>query len=236
MQCRGFSCNEEPEELIRYAALIHNSVKTATSTEQWETSCLVVDAFGTTSWLFPHSKHRHGLPICVVTTMHGYWLCLRLANYWRNRVGVVDKADWRSMHICENLFKRCDHGTKNGVGFKLDTYIVKVHLWLGRAPTSRVLRLLRTIWGIIELFPRTRDLQPGLARWTDITLLHTRFSKHYHGPVDMNESGTVLATAEEKRSHSASPWCNQESGRSFWASTILYHGRTLSCCSGHWFE
>jgi hypothetical protein len=41
----------------------------------------------------PHSKHRHGLPICVVTTMNGYWLCLRLANYWRNshhnRVGVV---------------------------------------------------------------------------------------------------------------------------------------------------
>jgi hypothetical protein len=24
----------------------------ATSTEQWETSCLVNDAFGTTSWLF----------------------------------------------------------------------------------------------------------------------------------------------------------------------------------------
>jgi hypothetical protein len=44
--------NEEPEELIRYAALIHNSVLTATSTEQWETSCLVNDAFGTTSWLF----------------------------------------------------------------------------------------------------------------------------------------------------------------------------------------
>jgi hypothetical protein len=44
--------NEEPEELIRYAALIHNSVMTATSTEQWETSCLVNDAFGTTSWLF----------------------------------------------------------------------------------------------------------------------------------------------------------------------------------------
>jgi hypothetical protein len=36
--------NEEPEELIRYAALIHNSVMTATSTEQWETSCLVNDA------------------------------------------------------------------------------------------------------------------------------------------------------------------------------------------------
>jgi hypothetical protein len=44
--------NEEPEELIRYAALIHNSVMTATSTEQWETSCLVHDAIGTTSWLF----------------------------------------------------------------------------------------------------------------------------------------------------------------------------------------
>jgi hypothetical protein len=42
--------NEEPEELIRYAAPIHNSVMT--STEQWETSCLVNDAFGTTSWLF----------------------------------------------------------------------------------------------------------------------------------------------------------------------------------------
>jgi hypothetical protein len=27
-----------------------------------------------------HSKHRHGLPFCLVTTMHGYWLCLRLAN------------------------------------------------------------------------------------------------------------------------------------------------------------
>jgi hypothetical protein len=35
-------CNEEPGELIRYAALIHNSVMTATSTEQWET----------TSWFF----------------------------------------------------------------------------------------------------------------------------------------------------------------------------------------
>jgi hypothetical protein len=34
--------NEEPEELIRYE----------TSTEQWETSCIVNDAFGTTSWLF----------------------------------------------------------------------------------------------------------------------------------------------------------------------------------------
>jgi peroxiredoxin len=44
--------NEEPEELIRYAALIHNSVMTATSTEQWETSCLVNDAFVTTTWLF----------------------------------------------------------------------------------------------------------------------------------------------------------------------------------------
>jgi hypothetical protein len=43
--------NKEPEELIRYAALIHNSVMTATSTEQWATSCLVNDAFGTTSWL-----------------------------------------------------------------------------------------------------------------------------------------------------------------------------------------
>jgi hypothetical protein len=33
----GSNCvlNEEPEELIRYAALIHNSVMTATSTEQW---------------------------------------------------------------------------------------------------------------------------------------------------------------------------------------------------------
>jgi hypothetical protein len=40
--------NEEPEELIRYAALIHNSVMTATSTEQ----CLVNDTIGTTSWLF----------------------------------------------------------------------------------------------------------------------------------------------------------------------------------------
>jgi hypothetical protein len=46
------SNNEEPEELIRYAALMHKSVTTATSTEQWETSCLVNDAFGTTSWLF----------------------------------------------------------------------------------------------------------------------------------------------------------------------------------------
>jgi hypothetical protein len=40
------------EELIRYAALIHNSVITATTTEQCETSCLVNDAFGTTSWFF----------------------------------------------------------------------------------------------------------------------------------------------------------------------------------------
>jgi hypothetical protein len=31
---------------------MHNYVMTATSTEQWETSCLVNDAFGTTSWLF----------------------------------------------------------------------------------------------------------------------------------------------------------------------------------------
>jgi hypothetical protein len=31
---------------------IHNPVMTATSTEQWDTSCLVYDAFGTTSWLF----------------------------------------------------------------------------------------------------------------------------------------------------------------------------------------
>jgi hypothetical protein len=46
------SLNEESEELIRYAALMHNSVMTATSTEQWETSCLVNDAFGTTLWLF----------------------------------------------------------------------------------------------------------------------------------------------------------------------------------------
>jgi hypothetical protein len=29
---QGRPCNEEPEELIRYAALIHNSVMTATST------------------------------------------------------------------------------------------------------------------------------------------------------------------------------------------------------------
>jgi hypothetical protein len=35
--------NEEPEELIRYAAL---------TTEHWETSCLVNDAFGTTLCLF----------------------------------------------------------------------------------------------------------------------------------------------------------------------------------------
>jgi hypothetical protein len=39
--------NEEPVKLIRYAALIHNSVITATSTEQWETVCIVNDAFGT---------------------------------------------------------------------------------------------------------------------------------------------------------------------------------------------
>jgi hypothetical protein len=49
---KNIKLNEEPEELIRYAALIHNSVMTATSTEQWETSYLVNDAFGTTSWLF----------------------------------------------------------------------------------------------------------------------------------------------------------------------------------------
>jgi hypothetical protein len=52
-----FIIHQDNEELIRYAALIHNSVMTATSTEQWETSssffCLVNDAFGTTSWLFP---------------------------------------------------------------------------------------------------------------------------------------------------------------------------------------
>jgi hypothetical protein len=47
-----FRINEEPEELIRYAVLIHNSVMTRTSTEQWESSCLVNDAFGKTSWLF----------------------------------------------------------------------------------------------------------------------------------------------------------------------------------------
>jgi hypothetical protein len=47
-----YGYNEEPAELIRYAALIHNSVMASPSTEQWETSCLVNDAFGTTSWLF----------------------------------------------------------------------------------------------------------------------------------------------------------------------------------------
>jgi hypothetical protein len=50
-----FTSDEEPEELIRYAVLIHNSVRTAiftSSTEQWETSCLVNDAFGTTLMLF----------------------------------------------------------------------------------------------------------------------------------------------------------------------------------------
>jgi hypothetical protein len=54
MFCRNkkSSFNEKPEELIRYAVLIHNSVMTTTSTEQWETSCLVNDALGTTSWLF----------------------------------------------------------------------------------------------------------------------------------------------------------------------------------------
>jgi hypothetical protein len=35
--------NEELEELIRYAALIHNAVMTATSTEQWETSRILND-------------------------------------------------------------------------------------------------------------------------------------------------------------------------------------------------
>jgi hypothetical protein len=34
------------EELIQYAALIHNSVMKAKSRDQWETSCLVNDAFG----------------------------------------------------------------------------------------------------------------------------------------------------------------------------------------------
>jgi hypothetical protein len=51
-ELKGFGLhadNEEPEQLIRYTALIHNSVMT--STEKWETSCLVNDAFGTT-WLF----------------------------------------------------------------------------------------------------------------------------------------------------------------------------------------
>jgi hypothetical protein len=33
--------DEEPEELIRCPALMHNSVMTAASTEQWEMSCLV---------------------------------------------------------------------------------------------------------------------------------------------------------------------------------------------------
>jgi hypothetical protein len=62
--------NEEPEELIWYAALIHNSVMT--STEQWETSCLVNDAFGTTSWLFQDVSdvtiivfHRVSATFCV---------------------------------------------------------------------------------------------------------------------------------------------------------------------------
>jgi hypothetical protein len=63
--------NEESEELIRYAALIHNSVLTATSTEQWETSCLVNDAFGTTSWLFQDEVMSHSLfftELCVSAT------------------------------------------------------------------------------------------------------------------------------------------------------------------------
>jgi hypothetical protein len=52
------------------------------------------------------SKHRHGLPICVVTTMHGYWLCLRLANYWRNRAGVV--------HVNSRYPPRINFLNKNG--------------------------------------------------------------------------------------------------------------------------
>jgi hypothetical protein len=54
--------NEEPEELIRYAALMHNSVMTATSTEQWETSCHVNDAFlSGRKW-----RHIHGFsPSCA---------------------------------------------------------------------------------------------------------------------------------------------------------------------------
>jgi hypothetical protein len=51
MHIEHLNINEKPAELIRYAALIHNSVLTATSTEHWETSCLVNDAFGTMSWL-----------------------------------------------------------------------------------------------------------------------------------------------------------------------------------------
>jgi hypothetical protein len=46
------SYGEEPEELIRYAALIHNSVMTATSTSNGKRHAFVNDAFGMTSWLF----------------------------------------------------------------------------------------------------------------------------------------------------------------------------------------
>jgi hypothetical protein len=44
--------DEELEELIRSTVLIHNVVMTASSTEQWEASCLVNDASGTTSSFF----------------------------------------------------------------------------------------------------------------------------------------------------------------------------------------
>jgi hypothetical protein len=47
--------NEEPEELIRFTALIHNSVMTATSTERWETSCLVND----NDAVAPSGRHIH---------------------------------------------------------------------------------------------------------------------------------------------------------------------------------
>jgi hypothetical protein len=56
--CKGqrqMADNEESEELIRYAALIHNSVMTSTSTEQWETSCH-------TLWMTPASWGQTGSP------------------------------------------------------------------------------------------------------------------------------------------------------------------------------
>jgi hypothetical protein len=82
----GEPINEEPEEPIRYAALIHNSVMTATSTEQRETSCLVNDAFGTTSWLF-HDVTSHSLfftELCIRAT---FCVCFHAGSslqlYWR---------------------------------------------------------------------------------------------------------------------------------------------------------
>jgi hypothetical protein len=49
------------------------------------------------TWFRAHSKHRHGLPICLVTTMPGYCLILKLKYKEQIKLSLIGRLDLGSI-------------------------------------------------------------------------------------------------------------------------------------------